>query len=78
MSGKEREKDFEVAEHFGIIGPSPTGWKKELNMVSWNGNQPKYDLREWDEDHTHMSKGVTMNRDEVRSLTEILNGLQLQ
>lgn len=40
MAGKEKEKDreitFELEEHVGIIGISPTGWKKELNMVAWN------------------------------------------
>ncbi|HVI42492.1 MAG TPA: PC4/YdbC family ssDNA-binding protein [Anaerovoracaceae bacterium] len=86
MSGKEKEKEkekdreitFEVAEHVGIIGTSPTGWKKELNMVAWNGTAAKYDIREWDEDHTHMSRGITMNKDEIKSLSDILNGLQLQ
>lgn len=80
MAGKERGKDqeitFEIEEHFGVINVSPTGWKKELNLVSWNGNAAKYDLREWDEDHSHMSKGVTLFKDEVKALTEILNSLQ--
>jgi len=84
MAGKEKEKEkdrevtFQVEEHIGVIGVSPTGWKKELNMVSWNGNPAKYDIREWDEDHSHMSRGITMNKEEVKALTEILNGLQLQ
>ena len=78
---KEKEKDreitFEVEEHVGILGVSATGWKKELNMVSWNGTAAKYDIREWDEDHSHMSRGITMNKDEVKSLSELLIGLQL-
>ncbi|HWQ78229.1 MAG TPA: PC4/YdbC family ssDNA-binding protein [Anaerovoracaceae bacterium] len=79
---KEKEKDreitFEVEEHIGIIGTSPTGWKKEINMVAWNGNPAKFDIREWDEDHSHMSRGITMNKDEVKALTGILSELQLQ
>ena len=82
MTSKEKEKDreitFEVEEHVGIIGVSPTGWKKELNMVAWNGTAAKYDIREWDEDHTHMSRGITMNKDEIKSLSEILSELQFQ
>lgn len=82
MAGKEKEKDrevtFQVEEHIGVIGTSPTGWKKEINMVSWNGNPAKFDIREWDEDHSHMSRGITMNKEEVKALTEILNGLQIQ
>ena len=82
MAGKERDKDreitFKIEEHIGVIGISPTGWKKELNLVSWNGNAAKYDLREWDEDHSHMSKGITMTREEIKALSDIINGLQLQ
>lgn len=78
---KEKEKDreitFEVEEHVGVLSVSSTGWKKELNMVSWNGTAAKYDIREWDEDHSHMSRGITMNKDEIKSLSELLNGLQL-
>jgi hypothetical protein len=80
MTGKEKDKDreitFEIEEHFGVINVSPTGWKKELNLVSWNGHTAKYDLREWNEDHSHMSKGITMAEDEIKALTSILNGLQ--
>jgi hypothetical protein len=83
MASKEREKEkdreitFEVEEHVGVLSVSSTGWKKELNMVSWNGTAAKYDIREWDEDHSHMRRGITMNKDEIKSLAEILNGLQL-
>ncbi len=82
MAGKEKEKDrevtFAVEEHIGVIGVSPTGWRKELNMVSWNGNAAKFDIREWDEDHSHMSRGVTMNKDEMKSLSGLVTDLQLQ
>ena len=77
---KERDKDreitFEVEEHIGVIAITPTGWKKELNMVAWNGSPAKFDIRDWDDDHTHMSRGITMNKDEVKVLSELLNGLE--
>ncbi|QOX63923.1 hypothetical protein FRZ06_11570 [Anoxybacterium hadale] len=84
MAGREKDKDkdrevtFQVEEHIGVISVSQTGWKKELNMVAWNGNAAKFDLREWDEDHSHMSRGITMNKEEAKSLSELLTGLQLQ
>ncbi len=80
MAEKEKDRDitFEVEEHIGIISTSSTGWKKELNMVAWNGTPAKYDIREWDKDHSHMSRGITMNKDEVKSLSELFNSLQLQ
>lgn len=41
---------------------------KELNMVSWNDRDPVYDLRGWNEDHTEMTKGVTMSEEEYQEL----------
>ena len=73
---KDREITFEVEEHIGVIAITPTGWKKELNMVAWNGSPAKFDIRDWDDDHTHMSRGITMNKDEVKVLSELLNGLE--
>lgn len=81
MSVKEKEKEkeitFEVEEHIGVIAVTPTGWKKELNMVAWNGAAAKFDIRDWDEEHSHMGRGITMNKDEVKTLSELLNDLKL-
>ena len=44
-------------------------WTKEVNIVSWNGRQPKIDIREWSEDHTRMSKGITLTDAEAEALT---------
>lgn len=48
-----------------------TGWSKELNIVSWNGGQPKVDIRDWDENHERMSRGVTLTKDEFRKMIEL-------
>jgi hypothetical protein len=50
---------FEITKEIGMLSESPKGWRKELNMVSWNGNQAKYDIRDWSPDHEKMGKGVT-------------------
>ncbi|MDE1549900.1 YdbC family protein [Jeotgalibaca caeni] len=62
------EVNFEIVNHIGVLSTSKNGWTKELNVVSWNGGQPKYDIREWNEDHTKMSKGITMNEEEIGQL----------
>ncbi|MEG0157102.1 MAG: PC4/YdbC family ssDNA-binding protein [Anaerovoracaceae bacterium] len=54
-----------------------TGWTKELNLVSWNNGQPKYDIREWDGTHEHMSRGITLYASEIRKLYELLDGREL-
>lgn len=62
---------FEIKEHLGVIQKMNSGWCKELNIVSWNGNAPKYDIREWDEHHEKMSKGITLNSWEMQKLTDM-------
>ncbi|TVP86034.1 MAG: hypothetical protein EA344_04085 [Alkalicoccus sp.] len=64
---------YEITEHLGVISESSKGWKKELNLVSWNGRDPKYDLREWAPDHEKMGKGVTLTEEEIKQLVKIMN-----
>lgn len=62
---------FEIKEHLGIISKHDKGWNKEINLISWNGQAPKYDVREWDEYHERMSRGITMFPDEMKSLVNL-------
>ena len=70
------EIKFEIKKSFGIISEGSKGWTKELNLVSWNEREPKYDIREWSPDHQKMSKGITMSKDEIFTLKDLLNSLQ--
>ena len=63
---------FEIVKHVGVISESTKGWTKELNLVSWNGGNPKYDIRDWAPEHEKMGKGVTLTEEEARSLIELL------
>lgn len=71
------ELKFEVVKTFGVLSESPSGWTKELNLVSWNGREPKYDIREWAPEHTKMGKGVTMSGDEIILLRDLLDEIDL-
>ena len=71
------EIKFEIKETVGTISQSPKGWTKELNLISWNGKAPKYDLRDWALEHEKMGKDVTLNTEELRALRDLLNGLEL-
>ena len=53
------------------------GMLLELNLVSFNDRRAKYDIRPWDEAHATMGKGVSLSKDEVIKLKELLNGLDL-
>ena len=68
---------YEIKETVGVIAESAKGWKKELNLISWNGKEAKYDLREWEPEHEKMGKGVTLTRDELKSLKELLNSMEI-
>ena len=68
---------FEITEHIGVITSYSTGWSKELNLVAWNEGQPKYDLRDWDNTHEHMSRGITLHKEEEKKLLDLLAGQNL-
>jgi hypothetical protein len=63
---------FDIAKHFGVISEEKGGWKKELNLVSWNSRTPKLDIRDWSPDHGKMGKGITLNQEEAAKLAELL------
>ena len=68
---------FEIKETVGVIAESAKGWKKELNLISWNGKEANYDLREWAPKHEKMGKGVTLTMDELKLLKELLNSMEI-
>lgn len=65
---------FEIKKSIGVISESAKGWTKELNLVSWNGAVPKYDIRDWDPEHEKMGKEVTLTEEEMRKLKELIDG----
>ncbi len=67
------ELKFEITKELGVISENAKGWTKELNLVSWNENEPKFDIREWSPDHTRMSKGITLTEEEMAQLVELFN-----
>lgn len=69
---KNNEIKFEIIQHFGVLKERKNGWKKELNKVSWNDEDPKYDIREWNEEHDKMSRGITLSEDEFKNLIEVM------
>lgn len=64
---------FEITKELGVISENAKGWTKELNMVSWNDHDAKYDIRDWSPDHTRMSKGVSLTEEEMEKLVELFN-----
>ena len=71
------EIKFEIINTIGVLSESSKGWTKELNLISWNGREPKYDIRDWDPEHEKMGKGVTLTNEELKSLKQLLLEMEL-
>ena len=79
------EIKYEIIKKIGVLSKpalsrvegSASGWQKELNLISWNGRDPKYDLRDWSADHEKMGKGVTLSKEELLALKGLLNNIEL-
>ena len=67
------EIKYEIKKHIGILSESGKGWTKELNMVSWNGKEAKYDIRDWSPGREKIGKGVTLTAEEARLLCSFLS-----
>lgn len=66
---------YEITKELGVLSESAKGWTKELNIVSWNDRDPKFDLREWAPEHEKMGKGVTLTEDEAKALFDLLKNI---
>lgn len=62
------EISFHILEAIGTLRTSASGWSRELNVVAWNGGKPKFDIRDWSEDHSKMSKGITLTDNEMKRI----------
>lgn len=65
--------EYEIIEEIGVLSENARGWRKELNKISWNGRPPKYDIRDWSEDHEKMGKGITLTEEEAEVLKKLLD-----
>lgn len=63
---------YDILEELGLLSESAKEWKKELNLISWNGGASKYDIRDWAPQHEKMGKGIILSKDEIKELYKIL------
>ncbi|GAA0738976.1 YdbC family protein [Clostridium oceanicum] len=68
---------YDIVKELGEISESSKGWTKELNLISWNDRSPKYDLRDWAPEHEKMGKGITITKEELKNLRDLLNKMDL-
>lgn len=68
-----KEVTFEIVEQIGVIEHNENHWNKELNIVKWNDREPRFDIRDWNADHTQMSRGITLTAEQFLNLMKIVN-----
>lgn len=67
-----QEFSYEIMEHIAVLSENQKGWRKELNLIAWNGRPPKFDIREWAPNHEKMGKGLTFTNEEIEALRKAL------
>ena len=70
-----QEFSYEIVEEIAILSENNKGWRKELNLVSWNGSPPKFDLRDWAPDQEKMGKGLTLTNEEFEQLQKAIENM---
>lgn len=70
-----QEFSYEIVEEIAVLSDNGRGWRKEFNLVSWNGRPPKFDLRDWSEDHEKMGKGITLTNEEFEILSNAIKSM---
>lgn len=68
---------YEIIRHVGVLSEGAKGWTKEINLISWNDREPKFDVREWAPEHEKMGKGITLSGEELIKLKKFLNDMDL-
>lgn len=67
-----KEIQYEIIKEIAVLSQSESGYTKELNLVAWNGNAPKYDVRSFSPNRDKCGKGITLTADEAAALLKAL------
>ena len=63
-----REIQYEIVKEIAVLSTGDSGYTKEINLISWNGKEPKYDIRSFSPNREKCGKGITLNADEAAAL----------
>ena len=67
-----KEIQYEIVKEVAVLSASGSGYTKEINFISWNGNEPKYDIRSFSPNRKKCGKGITLTADEAAALLKAL------
>lgn len=72
MDIRMKEIQYEIVKEIAVLSKGDSGYTKEINLISWNGREPKYDIRSFSPNREKCGKGITLNADEAAALLEAL------
>ena len=52
-----KEIQYEIVKEIAVLSTSDSGYTKEINLIAWNGNEPKYDIRSFSPAREKCGKG---------------------
>ena len=71
----EKNITFRMERPIAVLSRNERGYTKEINLISWNGSDPKYDIRNWHPDRQKCGKGIALTEEEARALMDALNNV---
>ena len=67
-----KEIQYEIVKEIAVLSTSDSGYTKEINLISWNGKEPKYDIRTFSPNREKCGKRITLTADEATTLLKAL------
>lgn len=67
-----KDIQYEIVKEIAVLSQNDSGYTKEINLISWNGNEPKYDIRSFSPNREKCRKGITLTESEVKNLLAAL------
>ena len=67
-----KEIQYEIVKEIVVLSASDSGYTKKINLISWNGKEPKYDIRNFSPNREKCGKGITLTSDEAAALLKAL------
>ncbi|MFQ7304892.1 hypothetical protein G4386_12015 [[Ruminococcus] gnavus] len=67
-----KEIQYEIVKEIAVLSTGDSGYTKEINLISWNGKEPKYDIRSFSPNREKCGKGIKLNADEAAALLKAL------
>ena len=57
-----KEIQYEIVKEIAVLSKGDSGYTKEINLISWNGREPKYDIRSFSPNREKCGKGITVGQ----------------